>query len=127
MKNDKRTMRNEIVHFEKGQVWLLSNGDFIIINDVDDITKLHSSEDDRRVHCAVGHKHIPKEEFRNDNLVIVENGPMNLVISFDISISSKKSYLMSDLRKLEAKFIGSLTEEKSKIYYSRLASYYDKL
>ena len=62
-------MRNEIVHFKKGQIWVLSNGEFVHINDVDEITKLHTSENDRRCYCCVGHRHLPKEEFKNENIM----------------------------------------------------------
>ena len=118
-------MRNEIVHFEKGQIWVLSTGEFVYINDVDEVTKLHTSENDRRCYCCVGHRHLPKEEFKNENIFVVENEPMKSVISFDFS--SSKTYTIAELRMLEAKYIGKLTEEKSKKYYSGLAGYYDKL
>ena len=118
-------MRSEINHFEKGQIWILLDGNIVMITNVDEATKLHNSEDDRRCQCVIGHRHKKNEQFKNHDIVVVENAPINSIISFDVSAG--KSYTMSELRRLEAGFIGKLTAEKSREFNGKLASYYERL
>lgn len=118
-------MKNEINHFEKGQIWVLADGNIIMITNVDEATKLHNTEDSRYCQCVMGHRHQKNEQFKNNHIVVVENGPVNSVVSFDVS--EGKKYSISELRRLEAGFIGKLNDEKAKLFNTKLANWYEEI
>lgn len=118
-------MKNEIIHFEKRQIWLLSDGNFILIYSVSGINNRSDIIDDALCFFTLGHKYIMNEEIDNKNIFIVENGSMETLISFNVSTNS--ACTINELGCREAQFIGSLIEEKFEEYYTKLTEYHHEM
>lgn len=118
-------MKTEINKYSKGQVYLLKNGQFIIVNSIDELTKMNTSEKSRNVYYSIGRLHKKGDEFKSDMAFVIENEPLNTVLTFDINNS--KSISIDSMRKLEASFIGTITDDVAKRYFKKVGEYYDSL
>lgn len=117
-------MRNDVERYESGQLYLLKTGKFILITEVEPETKLNKGETNRRCYCKLGHCHVKGEEMKNDNIVIIENGPNGQIISIDVSESA--AYSIQTLRSMEAYYVGKLSKDKLKHFNNVLSDYLDR-
>jgi hypothetical protein len=116
-------MKTELNRYTQYQIYLLNDGRFALISDIEPASKLKPDESDRRCAIKLGHKHVKGEEFRKSNIMVVENEPTNTVIAIDVSVNLNMT--ISSLRKSEARYTGTLTDEKIK-EYNRICSEYIK-
>lgn len=115
----------DVIRYEENQIYLLNDGSFVLITDVDPVTKLNATETSRRCSCRIGHPHKYNEQFKKNGeyIVVVVNEPMRQTISIDIS--NIRAFTISELRTMEAIYVGKLSETKIK-EVKRMASEYIK-
>lgn len=113
-------MKQNLDRYEAYQVYLLKNGSYIMISDVDPITKLKNSDKDRYVDCKVGHKYTKNEALKNPSIVAIEDASNNIVIAIDVLSNIRCT--ITELRATEAIYLGKLTNDKQKDYSRILSS-----
>jgi hypothetical protein len=120
-------MNRDFNLFEENQVWLLTTGKFVLITDVDPVTRINSSETDRRIHCKVGRAYKKGEQFKvkNQYTVVFENEPTESSIIIDCNDS--ETLTISQMRKCAATLIGKLNEDALKRYKRALSEYLDSI
>lgn len=105
-------MKTNLDRYSEYQMFLLKNGSFILIIDVDPVNKINNNENSRRCYCKIGKLHKKNDQFNKngDNILVVEDAPDDLVVSIDVSKNA--TYSISELRTKEARYMGKLTKEK---------------
>lgn len=116
-------MKTELERYEVNQLYLLNNGNFALIVDVDPVTRLSATENDRRVRVRIGHTRR-KNEGMGAYDMIIENAPTNS--SIVIGTSSIR-VTMTEFRSMEAKYFGKLNEEATKRFAKVNADYINSL
>jgi hypothetical protein len=102
-------MKSDILKFEENQIYLLENGEYVLLMDVMPATKIHQYENERTCECKVGHNHIKNEEFNsNKKLLILNNSDVNSTITFDMGTNVRMT--LSQLRGRAVSYIGKLSD-----------------
>ena len=107
------TMKTDFEKFEKGQVFLLNNGTFAYIADVDPITKLNKDDRSRMVSCRLGEFYKKSEHFKKGYSISLEDGRSGMLITIDVS--KIKNISIEELDKMEVRYVGKLNQEKQKL------------
>lgn len=104
-------MKTNLDRYNEYQMFLLKNGSFILITDVDPANKINNNENSRRCYCKVGKLHKKNDQFnKNGCILVIENAPDDVAVSIDIS--KNVIYSISELRNKEARYMGKLSQEK---------------
>lgn len=108
-------MRNDLERYEHGQVYLLTNGDFVLITSVDELNRVNNSDKTRRCYCKLGHKYIKGEQVKDHkgNLLIIETDKDSIVT---IDTSKSVTFTITELKNKEAYYLGKLSDDKLNKY-----------
>lgn len=110
----------DVVRYEEYQIYLLKNGMFVLITEIEPLTKFNN-EDSRKCYCKVGRRYKKSDQFKYQFNMVIENPAMRQMITIDVS--DDRTLPMAELRDVEAMYVGKLSKEKI-AEYRRLATEY---
>lgn len=109
----------DIERYQENQLYLLKNGTYVMITDVDPPTPISHDNTSRRCTIRTGKTKKKGDEFKLDSPLVIEDISSNISIIFDMS--SSRIVTIDELKSKEAYYIGTLSnkknEEKAKLLH----------
>jgi hypothetical protein len=118
-------MRNDLEMFSANQVYLLKDGTFILVSDVDPVTKFANNDKSRKVHYKIGQKYDKKKVFSMTYGVEIEDASTNSQMMFDCAQSGNMS--IHDLKKVVGCYLGTLNGASAKRFGTTNSEYVNDL
>ena len=117
-------MKTELNRYEVNQLYLLNDGRFALIIDVDPVTKFSATENDRNLRVRYGRTRSKKDGLGGPYDMFIENEPTNT----NVVITTRAERMsIAAFRRIEAKYFGKLTDDAAKRFAKINADYVNSL
>lgn len=111
----------DVERYENGQLYLMTDGSFIYVYDVEEPSKMNHSENTRAVYGYIGVPYTKKGLFSSDTNVLIGNPQMKQQVV--INVRNKIKIAISEMRRREALYIGKVSQNKRREISSHIEDY----
>ena len=102
-----KVIANHIERFEEGQLWLLRTGEIVCIKEVAPLTKIHSSDNSRRIEYFDVKK---SEKKLSSGIIILES--LRNYCSYDVDIEHVNEITYEMLNDMAISYLGKVISDK---------------
>lgn len=105
-------MKTDFERYDSQQIYLLKDGTFVYIADVDPVTRIKNDDKSRMVSCRIGHFYKKGSNFSGPYNITLEDQNSGPMVTIDLS--KIKRFTIQELKTKELSYIGKPSDEKQK-------------